>query len=144
MREAIEKLRLDHLGIQVSDLAAAIEAFAKYFGYRQATAPVVNTRHQVEVVFLEKAGSIGIKLFRSVGDVKAQIPKLHHVAFRTDEMNSAVEALVEEGARVLHAPAPGEAFDGEPIAFLFAAGLNLELVSTDKRRSRLEGDPTVT
>jgi catechol 2,3-dioxygenase-like lactoylglutathione lyase family enzyme len=137
MRDAIEKLRLDHLGIQVSDLPAAIEAFSKYFGYRQATQPVVNTRHQVEVVFLEKPGSIGIKLFRSVADNRPQIPKLHHVAFRTDEMDGAVEALVEQGARVLHAPAPGEAFNGAPIAFLFAAGLNFELVSTDERRARL-------
>jgi len=144
VREPIERLRFDHVGIQVSDLEAAIAAFAKYFGYRQATAPVLNTRHQAEVVFLEKPGSISIKLFRSAQDTRPQIPKLHHLAFRTDELDQAVEALVEEGARVLHAPAPGEAFEDEPIAFLFASGLNVELVSTDRRRGRLPEDPEGT
>lgn len=140
--EAAEELRFDHVGIQVGELEPAIAAFTRFFGYRQATAPVVNTRHQVEVVFLEKAGSAPIKLFRSIADPKRLPPKLHHLAFRTDQLEEAVRALEAAGARVLNAPAPGEAFDDEPIAFLFAGGLNVELVSTDKRRARLSPTPS--
>lgn len=136
--DELRELTLDHVGIQVGDLAPAIQAFAKYFGYHQATLPVINTRHQVEVVFLEKEGSMPIKLFRSIADPKKAPPKLHHLALRTNQIEGAVEALKQVGARVLNEPAPGEAFDDEPIAFLFAAGLNVELVSTDKRRSRIE------
>lgn len=139
--DALRELTLDHVGIQVGELEPAIQAFAKYFGYHQATQPVINTRHQVEVVFLEKEGSMPIKLFRSIADPKKLPPKLHHLALRTNQIEGAVEALRQAGARVLNEPAPGEAFDEEPIAFLFAAGLNVELVSTDKRRSRIESKP---
>jgi hypothetical protein len=139
--DALRELSLDHVGIQVGELTPAIQAFAKYFGYHQATEPVINTRHQVEVVFLEKEGSMPIKLFRSIADPKKLPPKLHHLALRTNQIEGAVEALRQAGARILNEPAPGEAFDDEPIAFLFAAGLNVELVSTDKRRSRIESEP---
>lgn len=138
--QAIAGLQLDHVGIQVRDLAAAVALFSRVFGYAQVTAPVVNTRQQVEVVFLEKAGSLQLKLFRSLApDAKPGPPKLHHLAFVTADLDGSIAAMVQEGGRVLSAPAPGEAFDDGLIAFLFAAGLNIELVTTDKRRARLSG-----
>jgi methylmalonyl-CoA/ethylmalonyl-CoA epimerase len=133
--------RLDHIGVQVKELAPSIDFFSRVFGYRQATEPVVNTLHRVEVVFLEKPGSLPIKLFRSVEDPRPQPPRLHHLAFRVDDVAEAAAALAENGARILQAPAPGEAFDGEPIAFVFAGGLNIELIDTDKRRGRIEPPP---
>jgi catechol 2,3-dioxygenase-like lactoylglutathione lyase family enzyme len=130
-------LKLDHIGVQVRDLAVAIQQFATLFGYRQITQPVINTRNQVEVVFLEKPGSISIKLFRSLEPGVQPTAKLHHLAFRSDDLDADVDGLVREGARLLREPAPGEAFEDAPIAFLFAAGLNVELISTDARRGRL-------
>jgi methylmalonyl-CoA/ethylmalonyl-CoA epimerase len=130
--------RLDHIGVQVRDFTSSIELLSRLFGYRQATAPVVNTHHRVEVVFLEKAGSLPIKLFRALDDNRPQPPRLHHLAFHVDDVAQAVDALAAQGARVLQPPTPGEAFDGEPIAFVFGGGLNIELVATDRRRGRLE------
>ena len=44
---------------------------------------------------------------------------------------------MEGGARVLATPQPGEAFEGEEIAFLFCKnGLNVELIATE-RKARL-------
>jgi methylmalonyl-CoA/ethylmalonyl-CoA epimerase len=131
-------IQLDHIGVQVRDLPTAVRTFTELFGYHQATEPVLNTRHQVEVVFLEKAGELPIKLFRAVGpDAKPEPPKLHHLAFRTDDLDASVAELTAKGARVLSPPSPGEAFDDEPIAFLFARGINIELFATDKRRARI-------
>ena len=46
-----------------------------------------------------------------------------------------------EGLRILTSPEPGEAFDNELIAFLFAGnGLNIELIDTDKKAGRLPSD----
>lgn len=137
MNDPLHELKLDHVGIEVSDLEAATRTYVELFGYQPATAKVLNTRHQVEVVFLEKPGSIPIKLFRNVTAARPALTKLHHLAFRTDEIQASVDALVAHGARLLSPPQPGEAFDDEPIAFLYAGGLNVELVSTDKRRNRL-------
>jgi methylmalonyl-CoA/ethylmalonyl-CoA epimerase len=130
--------RLDHIGVQVKDFTSAIEVLSRLFGYQQATEPVVNTHHRVEVVFLEKPGSLPIKLFRALEDDRPQPPRLHHLAFHVDDVAQAVGALAAQGARVLQSPAPGEAFDGEPIAFVFAGGLNIELLATDRRRARIE------
>jgi catechol 2,3-dioxygenase-like lactoylglutathione lyase family enzyme len=134
-------LRLDHIGIQVKDFTTSIDLFANLFGYTQATEPVVNTLHRVEVVFLEKPGSLPIKLFRALDDGPSQRPRLHHLAFRVDDVSGATRELSARGARVLNPPAPGEAFEGEPIAFLFAGGLNIELLATDRRRGRIERGP---
>jgi methylmalonyl-CoA/ethylmalonyl-CoA epimerase len=136
MDERLSKWRLDHVGVQVRDLPPAIAMFTELFGYTQATEPVINTHHQVEVVFLEKAGSPPLKLFRPVDDAKPQPPKLHHLAFQVPNVDDAVAELVGKGARLLSPPTPGEAFDGEPIAFLFVGGFNVELFATDKRRAR--------
>jgi len=137
MSTARPSIALDHVGIQVRELAPAIDLFGRLFGYAQATEPVVNTRHKVEVVFLEKPGSTSIKLFHPADGEHKEPPRIHHLAFRVDDLDEAVRYFVSQGARVLHAPAPGEAFDDEPIAFLHAGGFNVELISTGKRRGRI-------
>jgi methylmalonyl-CoA/ethylmalonyl-CoA epimerase len=137
MPEAVRSLKLDHIGVQVRDLDAAIEAFSRFFGYRQATEPVVNTRHRVRVVFMERPGSLPIKLFSPLDGAGSAGAKLHHLGFYTDDLERSLETLTDLGARVLSPPAPGEAFDDEPIAFCFAGGLNVEIITTDKRRNRI-------
>lgn len=140
-------MELDHIGILVQDLGAAIEMFGAMFGYAQATRPVDNTRQRVRVVFMEKKGSLPLKLFQKLGTDGHPTPtrggaQLHHLAFRTDEMKQTIEQLEQQGARVLVPPEPGEAFENEPIAFIHVGmGLNSELVTTEKRAERLAPRP---
>ena len=50
-----------------------------------------------------------------------------------------LERFKEMGFRILAAPQPGEAFDYEDIAFVFAKqGLNIEIIDTDKKAKRLK------
>ena len=61
---------------------------------------------------------------------------MHHLAFRTDSVAEGVADLAAKGAKIVAAPQPGEAFDEADIAFAFlGAGLNVELIDTDERRS---------
>ncbi len=136
--DALASLTLDHIGVQVRSLDKAIEEFTTLFGYKQTTQPVLNTEHRVWVVFLEKPGSLSIKLFCPDGAGAPPAQKLHHLAFRAASLEPAIDALVAAGARQIKPPTPGEAFDDEPIAFMFAGGLNVELVATEKRRNRIE------
>lgn len=131
-------LVLDHVGIQVKDLDEAVASFARRFGYRQATRPVLNTRQKVRVVFLEKEGSLPIKLFQPVDPSAVRgTASLHHLAFRAGDLDGAIAALTGDGGRLISPPQPGEAFDDEPIAFVFTGGLNVELIATEKRRDRI-------
>jgi methylmalonyl-CoA/ethylmalonyl-CoA epimerase len=63
---------------------------------------------------------------------------LHHLAFKCKDIHTELTRLQRFALRVLTQPEPGEAFENEEIAFVFAKhGLNIELIDTDKRAKRL-------
>lgn len=137
-------MNIDHIGIATKSLEKGIQLWTSTFGYRQKTSPVVNTRQKVRVVFLEKEGSIDIKLIEPVGEdspiyrFAMRGGGLHHLCFMTDDLKSKVCELKDEGFRVLAGPEPGEAFGSEDIAFIYATqGLNIELIDTYMRSELL-------
>jgi methylmalonyl-CoA/ethylmalonyl-CoA epimerase len=142
-------MNLDHLAIAVRDLETAADRLCALLGYRRATERVTNTRQQVHVIFLRKQGSVDLKLIEPSTAESPLWPfvrkggGLHHICFKTPDVNAACEQLTSAGARVLAHPAPGEAFDDGLIAFLYLGlGLNVEVIDTDARRGLLdEGKP---
>lgn len=134
--------QLDHVCLAVRKIAPARAVLEKMLGYTVRTEVVTNTRQQVNVQFMRKAGSIDIKLIEPaslssplVDFIKERGGGLHHLAFKTQQVAAGVQDLESKGARVLAAPQPGEAFDEADIAFAFlGAGLNVELIDTDRRR----------
>jgi methylmalonyl-CoA/ethylmalonyl-CoA epimerase len=135
---------LDHIGIVVKSIKEGILHWESFFGYRQATEIVTNTRQNVHVVFMEKRNSMTVKLVAPVDDaspVSAYAKKgggLHHLCFRCVSIESELGRLSSLGAHVIMPPQPGEAFENEKISFVFCRmGLNVELIETDKRASRL-------
>lgn len=134
---------IDHIGVVVRSLEAAIPGWVTTFGYEQLTEPVLNTRQKVRVVFLGKEGSTTVKLVEptdrsaSVFALSARGGGLHHLCFRVDDLAGALEHLEREQARVLVPPEPGEAFENEPIAFVFVRGIAAEIIATQKKALRL-------
>jgi methylmalonyl-CoA/ethylmalonyl-CoA epimerase len=139
---------LDHVGIAVRSLEQSIMHWATVFGYEQATEIVVNTRQKVRVVFLARSGSLQVKLIEPTdptSPIHAFAQRgggLHHLCFRCESLDAEVARLAALGLRVISAPQPGEAFENEMIAFVYAGeGLNLELIETERRARRLPGGP---
>jgi methylmalonyl-CoA/ethylmalonyl-CoA epimerase len=135
---------IDHIAIVVRSLEQGVALWESAFGYAPITAPVVNTRQRVRVVFLAKQGSITVKLVESadasspVHAFAARGGGLHHLCFRCASLNDELRRLEQKGLRILADPQPGEAFDNELIAFVYAGqGLNVELVETDKKAALL-------
>ena len=127
---------IDHVGILVKSIEKGILKWEKSFGYVQHTEVVTNTRQKVRVVFLKKEGSLPVKLFTPLDGITSPSQKegLHHLCFKCNKIEDELDVLQGNGMRVLVAPQPGEAFDNENIAFVFAnQGLNIELIDTDKR-----------
>lgn len=142
--DVVPGMVLDHVGIAVRSIEAATEQWRTIFGYQPATAVVVNQAQKVRVRFLEKAGSLPVKLIEPTDEsspIHALAQRgggLHHLCFRCESVDAEVARLAASGLRVLAAPYPGEAFEGEKIAFVYAGGgLNIELIDTDKRAARL-------
>lgn len=137
-------MTIDHVGIVVDQLEKSIDHWCSIFGYMQMTKPIVNTRQKVRVVFLCKEGSVDIKLIEPVDQSSAVFAfarrggGMHHLCFKCTDLKGQLAEWQAQGLRVLTPPQPGEAFDNEEIAFVFAKnGLNIELIATDKRAGLL-------
>lgn len=136
---------IDHIGIVVKSIEKGLDLWTKVFAYKQMTEVVVNTRQKVKVVFLKKKDSIDIKLIEPT-DISSSVYAmahrgggLHHLCFKCNDLESELGNLREHGLRVLTLPEPGEAFQNEKIAFVFAGqGLNIELIDTEKRAGLIQ------
>lgn len=135
---------IDHIGIAVRSLEEGIDRWATLFGYTQTTSVIANTRQRTKVVFMEKEGSVAVKLIEpmdSSSPIFAFAQRgggLHHLCFKCGRIDSELERMQAMGCRLIAGPEPGEAFDNESIAFIYARqGLNIELIDTDKRAERL-------
>src|SRR5215204_1666881 len=113
---------IDHIAIAVRDVDRAAERLCGLLGYVPETAAVINTRQKVSVMFLRKHGSPGLKLIQPsepdspLWDFVRKGGGLHHLCFKVRDVAEACEQLQSRGARVLAAPAPGEAFNDHLIA----------------------------
>jgi methylmalonyl-CoA/ethylmalonyl-CoA epimerase len=136
---------IDHIGIAVKDIDKGITHWRDVFGYHQATEIVINTRQKVKVAFMEKEGSLTVKLI-SPFDNSSPLHKflakgegIHHLCFKCADLNIQIDELKAKGLRLIAPPQPGEAFADENIAFMFGKmGLNIEVIDTDKRARRIE------
>lgn len=139
-------MNLDHVCIAVRKIDIARDKLCELLGYVPRTEKVVNTRQKVVVQFLQKAGSIDIKLIEPsdltspIIDFVKKGGGLHHLCFRAEHGATAIQELCDKGARVITEQQPGEAFNDNLIAFLFlGSGLNIEIIDTDERRAQISG-----
>lgn len=131
---------IDHIGIVVRSLEQALHQWEVLSGYRKNSAIVLNTRQKVRVVFRTKPGSMTVKLIERCGpdSPAAGMAKtgggLHDLCFRCDDLGAQVNLLKANGAVLMVAPQPGEAFKNHDIAFWMTKNnLNIELIHTSER-----------
>ena len=136
---------IDHIGVVVRRLEDGLKQWSTLFGYSPMTEEVTNTKQKVRMIFMAKEGSCKVKLIEPT-DESSPVYRfakkgggLHHLCFKCDNIDIAIERYRSLGLRVLVEPQPGEAFEGERIAFVFAEqGLNIELIDTEKKARRLD------
>ena len=104
---------IDHVGIAVVDLEAAIERYRRTLGVEPAHRERVEDQGVEEVLFA--VGSSYIQLLGALGpdtpvgrSLATRGPGVHHVAYRVEDIEAALEHLRAEGAQLVdHAPRPG-------------------------------------
>ena len=104
---------LDHIAIATGDLEAAIRRFAEDFGLELSGTEAVPTE-QTETAFFPLPGT-RIELVAPMDDqgpIRASLdkrgPGIHHLCFRTDDLDADVERLRAKGYRFTsEAPRPG-------------------------------------
>ncbi len=128
---------IDHVGIAVDDLDAAVERYRMLFGVAPTHRERV-TEQGVEEVLFEVSGSFIQLLGALTPDtpvaryLRRRGPGLHHVAYRVDDIEAALAELAGRGARLIDEHGrPGSR--GTTIAFLHPSavgGVLVELVQS--------------
>jgi methylmalonyl-CoA epimerase len=114
--------RVDHIGVAVEDLDAAIALHQETYGMAVAHREVVEEQG-VEAVLLD-VGENHVELLRPldgetpVGRFLAKRgPGLHHVAYRVADVQATLDTLRDRGLRLID-QAPRTGIRGSRVAFL--------------------------
>jgi len=114
--------RIDHIGIAVADLEAAIALHERTYGM-----PVVHretlTEQGVEAVLFD-VGENHVELLRPLADdtpvgrfLERRGPGLHHVAYHVPDIDAALAQLREDGVRMIDT-VPRIGIRGSRVAFM--------------------------
>jgi methylmalonyl-CoA/ethylmalonyl-CoA epimerase len=114
--------RIDHIGIAVADLEAAIAVHEQTYGMRVAHRETV-LQQGVEAVLLD-IGENHVELLRPLADdtpvgrfLERRGPGLHHVAYQVADLDVALAQLRESGVRMIDAT-PRAGIRGSRVAFV--------------------------
>jgi methylmalonyl-CoA/ethylmalonyl-CoA epimerase len=127
--------RIDHIGVAVEDIDAAVELYSRSFQMREQHRETVEEQG-VEAVLLE-VGDGHVELIRplspdtGVGKFIAKNgPGLHHVAYATDDIDSTLGAVRDAGLKLIDEQ-PRTGIRNSRVAFLHprsTGGVLTELV----------------
>jgi methylmalonyl-CoA epimerase len=117
--------RIDHVGVAVEDLDAAIALYEQTFGMALVHRETV-TEQGVEAVLLD-VGENHVELLSPLGPdtpvgkfLAKKGPGLHHVAYQVTDIASALEQLKADGVRLID-ESPRTGIRGSQVAFLHPA-----------------------
>jgi methylmalonyl-CoA/ethylmalonyl-CoA epimerase len=127
--------RIDHIGVAVDDLEGAVELYRDRFGMREQHRETI-AGFDVEAVLLE-VGDGHVELLKPLsGDsgvgkfLERNGPGLHHVAYQTSDIDSALEQVKAAGLDLIDQQ-PRTGIRGSRVAFLHpraTGGVLTELV----------------
>ena len=132
------KATLDHIGIAISDLDAALGFYRDALGL-DVQAPEVVGSQRVRVHFVP-AGDTAIELLEATSDDSAiarylgtRGPGLHHITLRVDDIQAALAELKARGVRLIdESPRPGA--HGSLVAFIHPSSAHGVLVELTQRK----------
>jgi len=123
---------VDHVGIAVEDLEAAIEEYRRAFGIEPAHRERVEHQGVDEVLF-----GVGTSFIQLLGSLGPDTPVgrflarrgegIHHIAYRVDDVEAALAALRDAGVRLIDERGrPGSR--GTTVAFVHPSAMHGVLV----------------
>jgi methylmalonyl-CoA/ethylmalonyl-CoA epimerase len=133
---------IDHVGIAVDDLEAAVQEYGRAFEIEPAHRERVEDQGVEEVLF--RVGSSYIQLLGALGPdtpvgrfLARRGEGVHHVGYRVEDVEAALKHLAAEGVRLIDgSPRPGSR--GTTVAFVHPKGFRgvlVELVQEPPDRS---------
>ncbi len=133
-------MTIDHIAIVVADLEATLAIYTQRLGFEQIYRETI-AEQGVEAVGL-RAGESSIELLRPLDESSPiarfrgeAASKLHHTAYRVDDLVAEIAALKARGVRMID-ERPRKGAHGNLIAFIHpssTAGVLVELCQQEHR-----------
>ena len=124
--------QIDHVGIAVDDLEAAVEHYRRTLGLEPVHRERVESQGVEEVSFA--VGTSSIQLLGALAPetpvgrfLEKRGPGVHHIGYRVDSVADALERLRAQGVRLIDG-APREGSRGTTIAFVHPEGMSGVLI----------------
>ena len=131
------KARLDHIGIAVSDIDAALTFYRDALGL-EIEAPEEVASQRVRAHFIP-AGEAALELLEATAEdspiakyVAKRGPGLHHITLRVDDIRAALEQLKARGVRLID-ESPRAGAHGALVAFIHPSSAHGVLVELTQR-----------
>lgn len=132
------QVKLDHIGIAVSDLNAALAFYRDALGL-EVQAPEEVASQRVRAHFIP-AGEAAVELLEATAEdspiakyVAKRGPGLHHITLRVDDIAAALAQLKARGVRLIdESPRPGA--HGSLVAFIHPSSAHGVLVELKQDR----------
>jgi len=129
---------IDHIGIAVRDLEAAVEEYRSAFGLEPVHRERIEDQGVEEVLF--RVGTSYIQLLAATGPdtpvgkfLQRRGEGLHHVGYRVDDVETTLNALRASGVPLVDdSPRPGSR--GTTVAFVHPKGFRGVLVELVQER----------
>jgi methylmalonyl-CoA/ethylmalonyl-CoA epimerase len=123
---------IDHVGVAVRDLDAAVDEYRRAFGIEPVHRELVEDQGVEEVMF-----HVGTSFIQLLGALAPDTPVgrfldrrgegIHHAGYRVDDVQAALEHLAAEGFPLVdRVPRPGSR--GTTVAFLHPKGFRGVLI----------------
>jgi methylmalonyl-CoA/ethylmalonyl-CoA epimerase len=137
MSESNSRPVVDHIGVIVPDLDAAVALFTKLFG-----AGPVKTKEMADVglrIAEFAAANVTVELLQYTGEndafakgVMGEVPGVNHISFRVDGLAAATQAVEAAGAQPM-AGFPRQGAHGQVVFFepTSTGGVRFELCEPD-------------
>jgi methylmalonyl-CoA/ethylmalonyl-CoA epimerase len=130
--------KIDHIGVAVPDLEAAVASYRQLFGVEPSHREIVESDGVATVMF--EVGESRIELLGSLGPdskianfLEKRGGGIHHVAYGVSDVQEALDRLAADGVQLLdRSPRPGAG--GKLVAFVHpkaVAGVLTELCQPD-------------
>jgi methylmalonyl-CoA/ethylmalonyl-CoA epimerase len=123
------KLCFHHVGIVVSDIAAAMQGYVRSLSASWDGRVYVDPLQKVKVAFLSaRPGDTPIELVEPAADdspvmrfLREKGGGLHHVCYEVADLEKQIAEMKSRGSLIARRPKPAVAFQGRRIAWMLTA-----------------------
>ncbi|MDK9712161.1 methylmalonyl-CoA epimerase [Acidaminobacter sp.] len=133
----MKALKVDHIGIAVSNLDEAVKVYTEVLGLELAGTEVVEEQ-KVRVAFLP-VGDTEVELLESTspdGPIAKFIEKngegIQHIAFKVENIEEAIQAMKDKGLKMID-ESPRYGAGGAKIAFMHPKSTGRVLIELSER-----------